>query len=159
MELSLLITDNIGIDTNEAPLLLFAKADLLSYQNKNEEALILLDSLQKEFSYHGINDDILYKRFKINYKNRKVDLAMENLNEIIKNYPTDLLGDDAIYNLALIYDNDKNDKEKAKELYKKLLFDYQDSIYGVDARKRFRELNGENKTINLENNIDKYDVN
>lgn len=159
MELSLLITDNIGIDTNEAPLLLFAKADLLSYQNKNEEALILLDSLQKEFSYHVINDDILYKRFKINYKNRKVDLAMENLNEIIKNYPSDLLGDDAIYNLALIYDNDKNDKEKAKELYKKLLFDYQGSIYGVDARKRYRELTGDIKIIKIENDILQFEAN
>lgn len=159
MELSLLITDNIGIDTNEAPLLLFAKADLLNYQNRNDEALIILDSLQKEFPYHGINDDILYKRFKINYKNRKVDLAMENLNEIIKNYPTDLFGDDAIYNLALIYDNDKNDKEKAKELYKKLLFDYQDSIYGVDARKRYRELTGDIKIIKIENDILQFEAN
>lgn len=159
MELSLLITDNIGIDTNEAPLLLFANADLLNYQNRNDEALILLDSLQKEFSYHGINDDVLYTRFKINYKNRKIDAAIENLNEILKKYPNDLLGDDALYNLALIYDNDKNDKEKAKELYKKLLFDYQDSIYGVDARKRYRELNGDVKIIKIEDDVLEFEAN
>ena len=159
MQLSLLITDNIGIDTNEAPLLLFAKADLLNYQNRNDEALILLDSLQKEFSYHGINDDVLFTRFKINYKNRKTDAAIENLNEILKNYPTDLLGDDALYNLAIIYDNDKNDKEKAKELYKKLLFDYQDSIYGVDARKRYRELSGDIKIIKIENDVLEFEAN
>ncbi len=154
MELSLLITDAIGIDTNEAPLLLFAQADLLNYQNKNDEALILLDSLQKEFSYHGLNDDVLYKRFKINYKNKKIDAAIDNLNEIIKKYPKELLGDDAIFNLAQIYDNNKNDKIKAAELYKKLLFEYQDSIYGVDARKRYREINGDSTPIN--NTIDPY---
>ena len=31
-------------------------------------------------------------------------------------------------------------KERAKNLYKRLLFDFQDSIYGVDARKRYREM-------------------
>lgn len=159
MELSLLITDNIGIDTNEAPLLLFAKADLLSFQNKNDEALILLDSLKNEFSNHAINDEVLYKRYKINYKNHKIDEAIENLNEIIKKYPTDLLGDDALFNLAQIYDNDKNDKGKAKELYKKLLFDYQNSIYGVDARKRYRELNGDLKTLNIEYDPYRFDAN
>lgn len=159
MELSLLITDAIGIDTNEAPLLLFAKADLLSYQNKNDEALILLDSLQKEFSYHGLNDDVLYKRFKINYKNHKIDAAIDNLNEIIKKYPKELLGDDAIFNLALIYDNDKNDKAKATELYKKLLFEYQDSIYGVDARKRYRELNGDSTPFKTTSDPYQFDAN
>lgn len=159
MELSLLITDAIGIDTNEAPLLLFAKADLLSYQNKNDEALILLDSLQKEFSYHGLNDDVLYKRFKINYKNHKIDAAIDNLNEIIKKYPKELLGDDAIFNLALIYDNDKNDKAKATELYKKLLFEYQDSIYGVDARKRYRELNGDSTPFKTATDPFQFDAN
>lgn len=151
MELSLLITDNIGIDTNQAPLLLFAQADLLSYQNKNEEAVKLLDSLKKEFSYHSINDDVLFKRFQINYKQQQFDAALENLNEIITNYPTDLLGDDALYNAALIYDKNKNDQNKAAELYKKLLFDYIDSVYGVDARKRYRELKGETTILNTEN--------
>lgn len=159
MQLSLLITDNIGIDTNEAPLLLFAKADLLSYQNKNDEAIKLLDSLKNEFSYHSINDDVLFKRFQINYKQQQFDAALENLNEIIKNYPTDLLGDDAVYNAALIYDKNKNDQTKAAELYKSLLFDYKDSVYGVDARKRYRELKGDINIIKIENDILEFEAN
>ncbi|MBV6486050.1 MAG: hypothetical protein KFKLKKLM_02683 [Flavobacteriales bacterium] len=158
MQLSLLITDNIGIDTNEAPLLLFAKADLLSYQNKNEEAVKLLDTLKNEFSYHSINDDVLFKRFQINYKQQQFDAALENLNEIITNYPTDLLGDDAVYNTALIYDNNKNDPNKAAEFYKKLLFDYKDSVYGVDARKRYREINGDIKIIKIENDVLEFEA-
>lgn len=159
MELSLLITDNIGIDTNEAPLLLFAKADLLSYQNKNEEAVKLLDTLKNEFSYHSINDDVLFKRFQINYKQQQFDAALENLNKIITNYPTDLLGDDALYNAALIYDKNKNDPTKAAEFYKKLLFDYKDSVYGVDARKRYREINSETNSFHLENNVLEIEAN
>lgn len=141
MQLSILITDNIGIDTTTAPLLLFAEADLLAYQNKHKEALQLLDSLANTFPIHTINDDILYKKYQINYKTQELDKAVENLEQIIKEYSYDILADDAIYHLAKIYDNELDKKDKAAELYKKIMFDFQDSIYGVESRKRYRELN------------------
>lgn len=140
MQLSILITDNIGIDTTEAPLLTYAKADLLAYQNKYKEAMQVLDSLQITFPIHTINDDILFKKFQINYQQKKYEEAVKNLEAIVDDYSYDILADDAIYNLALMFDNILNQKERAKNLYKRLLFDFQDSIYGVDARKRYREM-------------------
>lgn len=147
MQLSVLITDNIGIDTTEAPLLMFAKADLLAFQNKNEEAMLMLDSLKEEYPLHTIGDDILYKRYRINYKQKKYESAAQNLDAIIKDYSYDILADDAIYQLAQLYDNKLNDKPKASGLYKKLMFDYQGSIYVVDSRKRFRELDDKNRVF------------
>jgi predicted Zn-dependent protease len=147
MQLSVLITDNIGIDTTEAPLLMFAKADLLAFQNKDNEALEMLDSLKKEYPIHTIGDDILYKRYQINYKKNKFLEAAKNLQSIIDNYSYDILADDAIYQLAVLNDNQLNDKQKAAELYKKLMFDYQSSIYVVDSRKRYRELDDENRVF------------
>lgn len=143
MQLSILITDNIGIDTTKAPLMLFAQADLLAYQNKNEAAMNLLDSLKKGFPTHTIGDDILYKRYQINYKLKKFIEASQNLEDIVQDYSTDILADDAVYNLAVLYDNQLNDKQKAAEYYKKIMFDYQGSIYVVDARKRYRALRTE----------------
>ena len=140
MQLSILITDNIGIDTTKAPLMLFAQADLLAFQNKNEAALHLLDSLKEGYPYHVIADDILFKRYEIYYKQQQYDKAIVYLKEIITSYSTDILADDALYNLALIYDHQLNDKEKAAEYYKKLMFDYQSSIHVVNARKRYRAL-------------------
>lgn len=140
MQLSILITDNIGIDTTEAPLLIYAKADLLAYQNKYQEAIRVLDSLQETFPIHTINDDILFKKFQINYEQKNYEAAVKNLEAIVDDYSYDILADDAIYNLALMFDNILNQKERAKNLYKRLLFDFQDSIYGVDARKRYREM-------------------
>jgi tetratricopeptide (TPR) repeat protein len=140
MQLSILITDNIGIDTTEAPLLIYAKADLLAYQNKHKEAMQVLDSLRRTFPIHTINDDILFKKFEINYELKDYEEAVKNLEEIVDDYSYDILADDAIYNLALMFDNILNQKERAKNLYKRLLFDFQDSIYGVDARKRYREM-------------------
>jgi len=152
MRLSILITDNIGIDTTEAPLLMYARADLLAYQNKNNEAMLQLDTLKQEYPAHTIMDDILYKRYEINYKQQKFEVAAENLQEIITNYPTDILADDALFNLAVLNENQFNNKEKAAELYKKIMFDYQSSIYVVDSRKRYRklrdELDGEELKLN-----------
>jgi len=146
MQLSILITDNIGIDTTKAPLMLYAQADLLAYQNKNEEAMNLLDSLKMGYPTHVIADDILYKRFQINYKQKKFETAAQNLEAIVKDYSTDILADDAIYNLAMMYDNQLENKSKAADYYKKIMFDYQASIYVVDSRKRYRELN---KNVNM----------
>ncbi|MCO6498798.1 MAG: tetratricopeptide repeat protein [Vicingus serpentipes] len=159
MQLSILITDNIGIDTTKAPLMLFAQADLLAFQNKNVEALHLLDSLKKGYPYHTIADDILFKRFEIYYKQQKYDEAITYLKEITSSYPTDILADDALYNLALIYDNHFNDKEKAAAYYKKIMFDYQSSIYVVDARKRYRELEKGVKIIKTDDDVLKFKTN
>src|SRR6185369_7983210 len=46
LSLSLLISDNIGLDSSEEELMMYSHADLLSYQNKNDLALLTLDSLQ-----------------------------------------------------------------------------------------------------------------
>jgi tetratricopeptide (TPR) repeat protein len=143
MQLSILITDNIILDTNKIPLMLYAQADLLAYQNKNEEALNLLDSLKKGFPYHEIADDILFKRYEINYKQQKYEAAVKNLEQIVADYSYDILADDALYNLAQLYDNQLDDKTKAAEFYKKIMFDYQSSVYGVESRKRYRDI--ENK--------------
>lgn len=145
MRLSILITDNIEIDTTTAPLMLFAQADLLAYQNKNEAAMNLLDTLKLGYPNHTIADDILYKRYQINYKQKKYTAAAKNLEAIVKDYAYDILADDAIYYLALLYDNELGEKEKAANYYKKIIFDYQDSIYVVDARKRYRALRDELK--------------
>ena len=152
MQLSITITDNIGIDTTEAPLLMFATADLLAFQNKNEEAMFMLDSLKLAYPNHTIADDILYKRYQINYKQKKFTDAAENLEAIVKDYSFDILADDAIYNLATLYDNQLDNKQKATEFYKKIMFDYQSSIYVVDARKRYRELDNDVRIINIDEN-------
>ncbi|MBS1688391.1 MAG: tetratricopeptide repeat protein, partial [Bacteroidetes bacterium] len=55
--LSVLITENIGPDSNYVPLLRFAHADLLLFQNKDKEAETLLDSLSSAFPKHPLNDD------------------------------------------------------------------------------------------------------
>jgi translation initiation factor IF-1 len=57
------------------------------------------------------------------------------------------LADDALYLQAKMYDVILEDKEKAMELYEKILLEHNSSIFAAEARKRFRILRGDNITI------------
>ncbi len=140
LELSLLITDNIEEDSLTTPLSMYAKADLLEFRNHDTEALAVLDSISTLFPMHSIADNVLFKKAEIFSKNGKFDLAAANYSEIIEKYPYDLLADDALYNLASLYENQLHDKNKAMQLYEKILTQYPGSLYVVDARKHFRAL-------------------
>ncbi len=65
MELSLLIGNNLNLDTTAVPLTMFAKADLKFFQNKNDTAMAILDGLMKLYPYNSLVDDILFRKAKI----------------------------------------------------------------------------------------------
>jgi len=142
LELSLLISDNT-VDSNYVPLAMFSRADLLSFQNKDSLALLTLDSINKEFPGHSLSDDILFKRYKIDFKTSKFQLAAEKLDLIILNHSDDILGDDAVFKLAELYEKKFNEIEKAKKLYQDVLLNYPGSLYTVEARKRYRRMRGD----------------
>lgn len=143
MDLSLLISDALAIDTNEAPLLIFARAELLSFQYKDELAKITLDSINQLYPNHALADDILFKKAKIELKHARYTEAAAFFEDIVKNYSYDILADDALFNLADLNENKLNNIEKAKEQYQQLLEKYPGSLYVVEARKRFRKLRGD----------------
>ena len=142
LDLSLLISDNT-VDSNYIPLQMYARADLLVYQNKDSLALLALDSLAKAFPTHPIDDEILFKKYQIEFKKARFDSAAALLQEIRDKYAGDILGDDADFKLAELYHYQFKNLEKAKELYQEILTNYPGSLYTVEARKRFRTLRGD----------------
>ncbi|MCB9224424.1 MAG: tetratricopeptide repeat protein [Crocinitomicaceae bacterium] len=141
MQLSLLLQDNLGIDTTRAPVQMFANADLLLQQNKFEEALSMLDSLEKKYPFHSLADEVLFKKGEIYEAQQQWDKAIEMYDVVSSSYAHDILGDDATYRIARIYELKIGDKEKAAEYYKKILFDFKGSLYVAEARARFNALN------------------
>ncbi len=142
--LSLLIKDNTGgADTNNTALKYYARAEMLLEQNKEAEALARLDSLETGFKTNSLIDDVLFLKAKIAKKSGNIELAVANLKKIVENYAFDLLGDDATFELAELYDYRLKNKEEAMKYYKKIIFDYKGSIYVPQARKRFRVLRGD----------------
>ena len=143
MDLSLLITDNTGLDTSTAAMQDYAAIDLLVFQNKLPEALTALDAMLQKYPGHSLTDEIYYQKATIYERTGDFTKAVENLQQIAGNPQYDILSDDALYRMAYIYEENLKDKEKAQQLYNDLLVKHQGSIYAAEARKRFRKLRGD----------------
>lgn len=143
MELSLLIRDNSQEDSTQTALKLFAKADLYIFQQKNEKALQMLDTILVQHKGEKIEDEALFRKAKLEEEAGNFQEAEQGYLKIIQYYGDDILADDAYYFLAELYRTKLNQPEKAKENYEQIIFNFADSIYFVDARKKFRELRGD----------------
>lgn len=149
-ELSLFISDNSALDTTYMALSMFARSDLLRYKHQEAQALLTLDSILTAFPGHELLDDVHYRKATIYESLGRYSEAAEAYQTVVKNYPYDILGDNALHQLARLYDYTLKDKTKAMELYKQLMTDYPSSIYTVEARKRFRFLRGDRLSDSLE---------
>jgi tetratricopeptide (TPR) repeat protein len=143
MQLSLLITDNLGLDTSEAAMQLYSRSELLEQQNKWQECHTLLDSLSNTYKSHTLIDEVIFKKAKIYEKQKKYEDASIQYEKVAQDYSFDILADDALYMRAILLEEKLQNKKLAQELYEKILLDHPDSIYTVDARKRYRELREE----------------
>jgi tetratricopeptide (TPR) repeat protein len=143
IDMSVFILDNLGMDTTEVTLQMFAQADLLAFQNKYTEALQKLDSIIIIFPDHSLEDDILYTKAQIFRKLRKTDDMITMYQTIIDKFPDDIRADNALFELAEIYETKLKEPEKAKPLYEKIFVDYSGSTFAAEARQRFRILRGD----------------
>ena len=140
MELSMLIGNNLNLDTTAVPLQMFARADLLFFRNRDSLALATLDSLADLFPYHVLVDDILFRKSKIEIDRNNYLKAAEYLEQIRAEFSYELLADDALYMLAELYNYKLGQKEEAKELYREMLTMHPGSVFIEESREKFREL-------------------
>ncbi|RMA66218.1 tetratricopeptide repeat protein [Ulvibacter antarcticus] len=143
MELSLMIRDNSLEDSTQTALKKYARADLLSFQNKNIEAIAVLDEIIINHKGESIEDEALLKQGELYEKTEQYEKAEADYLKLIEFYNDDILSDDAHFRLAELYENHLNEPDKAKDLYEKLIYNFADSIYFVEARKRYRMLRGD----------------
>lgn len=156
---SMLISDNLEeeeedeadttttlFDNSEGNLALkmYAKAEFLIFQNKDDEALKALDSVMILSPFGTLVDDALYQKALIYIKQKNYFEAEKLLKRIVENYGDQLLADDAVFKLAELYEYYLKDVTQAMEYYQKILKDHSDSLYVVQARNRYRALRGDN---------------
>jgi len=144
LNLSLLIQENTETLADTNALTKYAQADLLIFKNQNDKALAALDSIHTMYPGNSLEDDILMAKARIYLKQDKIQQAVQQLQSIIDNYSFDLWADDALFTLGDIYETKLNDPEKAKACFQKIITDYPGSLYVTEARKRFRNLRGDN---------------
>jgi tetratricopeptide (TPR) repeat protein len=102
--------------------------------------MTVLDGLMELFPYHSLVDDILFRKAKIEADRQNYALAAEHLDKIATGFSYDLLGDDAHFMLAELYNYNLGEQEKAKELYKTILTRYPGSVFIEESREKYRTL-------------------
>ncbi len=143
LEYFLLISDNTVADSTQTALKQFAKGDYLLYQNRNPEAIAQFQTILKSFKGQEIEAVTLLRLGKIYEKQGEYNLALSQYQNIIDHHADGIYIDEALYFSAEIENNKLHEPEKAKPLYEKIIFNHQDSIYFVDARKEYRQLRGD----------------
>jgi tetratricopeptide (TPR) repeat protein len=143
LDLKLLISDNKYEDSTRTALKLYAKSDLYTFQNKTDKAISILDKILAEHKGESIIDQALYQQAKLYEKKKLFNKAEANYLLIIKDFREEILIDDALYHLAELYNTFLSKTEDAKANYERIIFEHEDSIYFIDARKKFRMLRGD----------------
>ncbi len=142
LDLYLLINDTAS-DSTYTALKKFAKADFLVYKDKKEQALEQFNQILKEHKGEEIEAVTLLRVGNLLEKQGKHQEALQHYNTIIQYFSDGIYLDEALYFSAEIYNKHLANPEKAKELYEKIIFNHQDSIYFIDARKEYRILRGD----------------
>jgi tetratricopeptide (TPR) repeat protein len=143
MQLSLMIRDNSLEDSTQIALNKYAKADLLAFQLKNKEAIIAFEEISLNHKGEKIEDEVLLKLGELYAKTEQYNKAETSYLKLIEFYNDDILADDAHFRLAELYQNKLQQPDKAKELYEQIIFNFADSIFFVEARKKYRTLRGD----------------
>lgn len=143
MELSLMLGDNLFVDSTASGLKVYARARLLEYQNKDALALQTLDSIALLNVPHSLNDEVLFTKAGIAEKQNRFQEADSLYRECYTQFPEDILADNALFKRAGLNETQLNNKATAMELYQELLTKFPGSLFTVDARKRFRLLRGD----------------
>ena len=142
LELSVLITDNYNMDTSEVAMKLFSYADMLSFQQQFIKANTLYDSILNNFKNHSLNDEIIFRKAKIDLKQHNYQKAIAHFKFLVDKYPNSILLDNSLFLIASIYQEKIKDFDQAKKYFKTILFEHKGSLYAAESRKRFRKLAG-----------------
>lgn len=139
MTLSLVIKDNLEVDTTGMELNRLARADYRIYQQREDEALTLLDDIiatgNEVSKAHA-----LFRKGEIEERRKNSETAEQLFLQIVEQYPDSYMADAALMHAALIEQNELKDKELAKQHYEKLIDEYPTSIYTAQAKKNYRKL-------------------
>jgi tetratricopeptide (TPR) repeat protein len=97
----------------------------------------------EKYPRHSLTDEIYWNLANIYQKLGDFQTAVNYLAKITADYNEDILADDAHFLMAIIYEEQLDDKEKAKELFQDFLVKYPGSKFVAEARIHFRKLRGD----------------
>lgn len=143
LDLSLLIQDNLTVDSTGKALKIYASADRLLLENNLNKALLTLDSIKASYPKNALEDDVAFMKAKIFITQKKNLDAAKQYQSIISFNSAGMYMDDALFLLAQLQEQKLNLSKDAEKNYETLLSNYPGSPYVTEARERFRLLRGD----------------
>ena len=139
MSLALIISDNLEYDTTGTELRRVARADYKIYQHKEEQALLILDSICADGNEVS-KPHALCRIAEIKEANHDFILADSLYLRVVNEFPDSYMADDALMHAALIEDQHLKLRDAAKQHYEQLIDQYPTSLYTAQAKKNYRKL-------------------
>ena len=139
MSLSLIISDNLEYDETGDELRRVARADYKIYQHKDDQALLILDSICADGNEIS-RPHALCRIAEIKEKRKEYALADSLYIQVVTGFPDSYMADDALMRAALLEDQRLKNKEAAKRHYEQLIDNYPTSLYTAQAKKNYRKL-------------------
>lgn len=139
MSLSLIISDNLEYDETGRELQRVARADYKIYQHRDDQALLILDSICADGNAIS-KPHALCRIAEIKEKNHEYRLADSLYLQVATAFPDSYMADDALMRAALLEHQQLNEREAAKQHYEQLIDRYPTSLYNAQARKNYRKL-------------------
>jgi len=142
--LSLLIQENTVLDTSDFVMKEYANIELLEFHNKKNEALQAYTLMAAKYPTHSLIDEIYWKQANLNLELGYFEKSLENLHKIQTMHGDNILGDDAMFLSGKIHEQHLGNVQQAMDIYNEFLLKYPGSVFTAEARKRFRQLRGDN---------------
>jgi len=143
LDLYLLIHDIGEIDSTYAPLQPIARGDFLVFQRKTEAAKATYQSVLDHPEWSEVYP-VVQVRLGDVWREEQCPLeAIAAYEKVIQSADPGIYVDEALYHLGCLYQEDLQQPDKAMTYFETLIFKHPDSIYYVEARKRYRQLRGD----------------
>ncbi len=154
MELAIIINDNMQVEDDtftadttdtvdpDRELKIFARGDMYMFQSRLQDAYTCYDTIVTQFKSSPLVDESLYRQAQIRERQKDYAEAASLYQKVADDYAYDNLADKASFRCAEISSAYLADPETAKTYYLKILTDYPGSVYAVEAREKFRKIDG-----------------
>jgi len=121
-------------------LALYAKADLLLFQDKKSEAVSKLESALEKNPPLDLKARLLLKAASLSQEIGKSIEAIDFCNELVSDSTMIFYADEALFLMANIFERDIGDLPRAFQLYDRLLVEFPESQFSHQARKRLGKI-------------------
>jgi TolA-binding protein len=144
LALSLLISDNLDLDTTVLPMQAFAATELLLFRQEQAAAVVAMEQMLVDYKGHALSDELYFRLARAEQVLGNPQKAASWYQQLVQEHGTDILADDALFAWAVLTEERLVQPEQAAKLYEQLLLQYPDSTFTFEARRRFRKLRGDN---------------